>query len=343
MGLRDGELVVAGMNFTCLLQPLMHLEVPDRDCAFTLLAKALGYAIVLASTIVKAPQVTMAPTWLQASVSTFSACSPFLDVPISRCPIKEGLFHLPATCEALCNVKVCLEGLLIIVPAPGSPIQIYIILKNKSVQGLSAASFEMELVGFTIALSYCFFKKIPFSAYGELLPLLVQGLILVGLVYRFSPKLGPLTWLKAGVYCAAAPPLLSGNVSEKVIDTLFACQHAIFFLSRFPQIIENFRNKSTGQLSFATSFMNLAGCLGECWQFLVRASPSSSMLIAPVHKHSREGPGNQYPLFLKFSFTAQVVLGACLGIITHGTVFSQILMYSKPAPKVDKVGDKKSE
>eukprot|EP00850_Spirogloea_muscicola_P013830 SM000096S24859 [mRNA] locus=s96:173654:175979:- [translate_table: standard] len=246
MGLRDGELVLAGMNFTCLLQPLTRLEVPDRDCAFTLLAKALGYAIVLASTIVKAPQI-------------------------------------------------------------------YIILKNKSVQGLSAASFEMELVGFTIALSYCFFKKIPFSAYGELLPLLVQGLILVGLVYRFSPKLGPLTWLKAGVYCAAAPPLLSGNVSEKVIDTLFACQHAIFFLSRFPQIIENFRNKSTGQLSFATSFMNLAGCLVRLFTSIQERAP------------------------------ATMVLGACLGIITHGTVFSQILMYSKPAPKVDKVGDKKSE
>ena len=53
-------------------------------------------------------------------------------------------------------------------------IQIYLILKNKSIRGLSVASFELEVVGFTIALAYCIFKDLSFSAYGELVFLLLQ-------------------------------------------------------------------------------------------------------------------------------------------------------------------------
>uniref|UniRef100_A0A453PYU7 Uncharacterized protein n=1 Tax=Aegilops tauschii subsp. strangulata TaxID=200361 RepID=A0A453PYU7_AEGTS len=42
-----------------------------------------------------------------------------------------------------------------------------------------------------------------------------------------------------------------------------ASQHAIFFCARVPQIWKNFTNKSTGELSFLTSFMNFAGSLGK--------------------------------------------------------------------------------
>jgi mannose-P-dolichol utilization defect protein 1 len=53
--------------------------------------------------------------------------------------------------------------------------QILKILKNKSVRGLSVVGFELEVVGYTIALAYCLHKGLPFSAYGELAFLLIQG------------------------------------------------------------------------------------------------------------------------------------------------------------------------
>ena len=37
-------------------------------------------------------------------------------------------------------------------------------------------AFELEVVGYTIALAYCLHKELPFSAYGELLFLLIQGI-----------------------------------------------------------------------------------------------------------------------------------------------------------------------
>lgn len=36
-------------------------------------------------------------------------------------------------------------------------------------------AFELEVVGYTIALAYCLHKGLPFSAYGELAFLLIQG------------------------------------------------------------------------------------------------------------------------------------------------------------------------
>lgn len=37
------------------------------------------------------------------------------------------------------------------------------------------ASFEIECVGYTVAVSYCLYKQLPFSTYGELFFLLLQG------------------------------------------------------------------------------------------------------------------------------------------------------------------------
>ena len=55
-------------------------------------------------------------------------------------------------------------------------LQIMKILKHRSIRGLSMVAFELEVVGYTIALAYCLHKKLPFSAYGELAFLLIQGL-----------------------------------------------------------------------------------------------------------------------------------------------------------------------
>lgn len=57
------------------------------------------------------------------------------------------------------------------------------ILKHQSVRGLSMISFELEVIGYTIALAYCLHKGLPFSAYGELLFLLIQGVFTALLMF----------------------------------------------------------------------------------------------------------------------------------------------------------------
>ena len=183
--------------------------------------------------------------------------------------------------------------------------QIYVIVKNKSIKGLSVPSFELEVAGFTIALAYCLFKKLPFSAYGEIVFILAQSIACLGLIYYYAPKVGSATWLKTALYCALAPTLLSGKLDPTVIETLYACQHAIFFCARLPQIYENFRNKSTGQLSFMTSFMSFAGCIVRTFTSIQENAPLS------------------------------MLVGCLLGCLTHGTVCTQIVAYSS-APDAEK-------
>uniref|UniRef100_A0A0D3GQY5 Mannose-P-dolichol utilization defect 1 protein homolog n=1 Tax=Oryza barthii TaxID=65489 RepID=A0A0D3GQY5_9ORYZ len=128
--------------------------------------------------------------------------------------------------------------------------QILKILKHGSVRGLSVASFELEVVGYTIALAYCIHKGLPFSAYGELAFLLIQ--------------------------------VLGGKIDPALFEVLYASQHAIFFFARLPQIWKNFMNKGTGELSFLTCFMNFAGSIVRVFTSIQEKTPLSGILLVLI-------------------------------------------------------------
>ena len=54
-------------------------------------------------------------------------------------------------------------------------VQILRIVKTRSIEGLSVPSFELECVGYTVSCAYCWTMHVPFSAYGELIFLTMQG------------------------------------------------------------------------------------------------------------------------------------------------------------------------
>ncbi|CAH9109846.1 unnamed protein product [Cuscuta europaea] len=184
--------------------------------------------------------------------------------------------------------------------------QILKILKHKSVRGLSVVAFELEVVGYTIALAYCLHKGLPFSAFGEYAFLLIQALILVATIYYFSQPLGTKTWMRALLYCGIAPTILAGKIDPMLFEALYASQHAVFLFARIPQIWENFKNKSTGELSFLTFFMNFGGSMVRVFTSIQEKAPTS------------------------------VAMGSVLGVLMNGTILSQIIMYQKPIPKEKK-------
>ncbi|KAL8141123.1 hypothetical protein V2J09_007144 [Rumex salicifolius] len=191
--------------------------------------------------------------------------------------------------------------------------QILKILKHRSVRGLSLVGFELEVVGYTIALAYCLHKGLPFSAFGEYTFLLIQAIILVAVIYYFSQPLKMTTWIRALLYCAVAPTVLAGRVDPVLFEALYASQHAIFLFARVPQIIENFKNKSTGQLSFLTCFMNFGGSMVRVFTSLQEKAP------------------------------ATVVMGSVIGVVTNGTILSQIVIYMKPEARKEKKKEKKEQ
>ncbi|CAN6583177.1 unnamed protein product [Malus baccata var. baccata] len=184
--------------------------------------------------------------------------------------------------------------------------QIIKILQNGSVRGLSIISFELEVVGYTIALAYCLHKGLPFSAYGELAFLLIQALILIAIIYYYSRPMSTRTMITALLYCAVAPTILAGQIDPVLFEALYASQHAIFLSAKIPQIWANFSNKSTGQLSFLTNLMNFAGSMVRVFTSIQEQAPKS------------------------------VLLGSVIGIATNFTLLSQILMYQKQKPRAGK-------
>ncbi|KAM1118911.1 hypothetical protein ACFX2I_043172 [Malus domestica] len=180
------------------------------------------------------------------------------------------------------------------------------ILQNGSVRGLSIISFELEVVGYTIALAYCLHKGLPFSAYGELAFLLIQALILIAIIYYYSRPMSTRTMITALLYCAVAPTILAGQIDPVLFEALYASQHAIFLGAKIPQIWANFSNKSTGQLSFLTNLMNFAGSMVRVFTSIQEQAPKS------------------------------VLLGSVIGIATNFTLLSQILMYQKQKPRAGK-------
>ncbi|KAL4334970.1 hypothetical protein GQ457_07G025180 [Hibiscus cannabinus] len=147
--------------------------------------------------------------------------------------------------------------------------QIMKILKHKSVRGLCLTAFELEVVGYTIALAYCLYTGLPFSAYGELVFLLIQGIYLF-LFCCYCELLG---------FCAVAPTVLAGQIDPILFEALYVSQHAIFFFARVPQIWKNFSNKSTGEPSFLTCLMNTAGSLARVFTSVQEKAPPSGILF----------------------------------------------------------------
>ncbi|GJN32293.1 hypothetical protein PR202_gb20790 [Eleusine coracana subsp. coracana] len=194
--------------------------------------------------------------------------------------MKIGSFlSVPIDVEKLLPLLSTVLGYSIIASSTiGKLPQILKILKHGSVRGLSVASFELEVVGYTIALAYCIHKGLPFSAYGELAFLLIQAIILVAIIYYYSPPMGTKTWMKALLYCGLAPTVLAGKIDPALFEVLYASQHAIFFFARVPQIWKNFTNKGTGELSFLTCFMNFAGSIVRVFTSIQEKTPFSGIL-----------------------------------------------------------------
>ncbi|KAL6854313.1 hypothetical protein ACP4OV_019216 [Aristida adscensionis] len=234
------ELEILGMNFACVLASLSEAKIPDKGCLLPLASKLLGYGIVAASTTVKLPQ-------------GFKT----LEMRSRKRPAR-------GTKPDSMGMNIGILGYIIIASSTvGKLPQILKILKHGSVRGLSVASFELEVVGYTIALAYCIHKGLPFSAYGELAFLLIQAIILVAIIYYYSPPMGTKTRMKALLYFGLAPTVLAGKIDPGLFEVLYASQHAVFFFARLPQIWTNFRNKGTGELSFLTCFMNFAGSIDK--------------------------------------------------------------------------------
>jgi mannose-P-dolichol utilization defect protein 1 len=225
----------------------------------------------------------------------------------SRCSkvILEDLNPLDMECNKLLLSKalsfgILLGGLFVKVP------QILKVLMSGSSKGLSLPSLLIETSASLISVAYNLRKQHPFTTFGESLFIMIQNALLVALIlglrYPSSrkeksksdnqdshPSVGskdhadigsssvtrtPSVWGIFVVFFWIGIFLTSTYVLIRVpdTDTLAMFQSwsiGLIIAARVPQIMLNMMNKSTGKLSFLTTFLMAGGSLARVftiWQ-----------------------------------------------------------------------------
>jgi mannose-P-dolichol utilization defect protein 1 len=137
--------------------------------------------------------------------------------------------------------------------------QLLKLVNSKSGEGLSLSGYILETAAYIITLAYNFRLKFPFSTYGETAFIAVQNILILHLILHYTGKT-PYALAVIGGFAALAIPLFSANVvSYRHLQILQGLSIPLSLASKVPQIVTNFRNGSTGQLSAFTVFNYLAG------------------------------------------------------------------------------------
>ena len=137
--------------------------------------------------------------------------------------------------------------------------QIFNIVKSKSVDGLSAIALYSDVPLIITSVVYNVLQENPFSSYGESIAILVQNVIIVFLYWAYAkPKVS-----RQEILMTLAVFGIVGVVSFKLptdLQPLLILSNLPLLLSaRLPQIWENYKQQSTGTISFITMFLQFAG------------------------------------------------------------------------------------
>jgi mannose-P-dolichol utilization defect protein 1 len=179
--------------------------------------------------------------------------------------------------------------------------QVLKVVRSKSAAGLNALSFELETLGLAIAATYGFMLALPFTAFGEVVALLLQNIVLLACIYRYQRLSSRRSVIAILLLVAWTILATSGTLSRAHISALYDFNNLILIASRVPQISQNFQHKSTGQLSPITYGLNTAG--------------SAARIFTAVHEHA--GPA--------------MLRGAVISTLLNGVMVTQMAMYAAPS------------
>ncbi|KAF8965680.1 hypothetical protein BGZ46_000553 [Entomortierella lignicola] len=188
----------------------------------------------------------------------------YQDVPCIKYAISKGL-----------GLGIVAGGAIVKVP------QIIKIVQAHSAQGLSLLSYLLETLACVIGLAYNVRLNHPLSTYGETFFVTIQNLIILGLMLHYSGKntsaivilssflfLGNVLGRTTQFIQADGTVVTTAFVSQGALAVLQASTIPINLISKVPQIVENHKNKSTGQLSAFTVFNYFAGSLARVYTTL---------------------------------------------------------------------------
>jgi len=141
--------------------------------------------------------------------------------------------------------------------------QVLKLYRSKSAQGLSIVSTSLELAALTGSLCYSYAMGFPFSTYGEAVFIILQTAAIAFLIFCYGPRGQWAGLMYLGVYVGIMSYLLSRFAPLTLLWFLQAAVVPLVVTARMLQAWTNYKNSSTGQLSFITFCLLFFGSLAR--------------------------------------------------------------------------------
>lgn len=142
------------------------------------------------------------------------------------------------------------------------------VLEGRSARGLSLPAYVLETLAYAITTAYSYRNEFPFSTYGENLFLTIQNTIITLLIMYFPST--PLrtsqptgTRLAVASAASAASAVVLYALPKDILAMLQVATLPLSLFSKLPQIRQNARAHSTGQLSAFAVISQIVGCLAR--------------------------------------------------------------------------------
>ncbi|GLB41553.1 putative protein with repeated motif present between transmembrane helices in cystinosin, yeast ERS1p, mannose-P-dolichol utilization defect 1, and other hypothetical proteins [Lyophyllum shimeji] len=142
--------------------------------------------------------------------------------------------------------------------------QVLLILNARSARGLSLTAYMLETLSYAVTLAYSYRKGFPFSTYGENFFLTIQNVVITFLIIAYSsPPRARTSKLVTAAAATAVTFAVLYTIPDSTLSVLQAGTLPLSLFSKLPQIRQNARSQSTGQLSAFAVISQIAGCMAR--------------------------------------------------------------------------------
>ncbi|KAF7357830.1 Mannose-P-dolichol utilization defect 1 protein-like protein [Mycena venus] len=155
------------------------------------------------------------------------------------------------------GIGIVVGGSIVKVP------QLLLIVRAQSARGLSLPAYILETLSYAITLEYAYRNEFPFSTYGENLFLTIQNVLITILIILYAPRVASTDKTANAVIASLGMLVFFLGCSLIPLPMLAVLQLTTLPLSLFskiPQIQQNYRAQSTGQLSAFAVLSQVLGC-----------------------------------------------------------------------------------
>jgi mannose-P-dolichol utilization defect 1 len=180
--------------------------------------------------------------------------------------------------------------------------QILKILDAKSAEGIAISTVLLETFGYVYNFAAHVRLRYPVSTYGDFAVLILQNLVILVLMYRFSNRLATGIIILTG-YVSLLLLMCSPFFPLHFLESMILGNVLLSVASRVPQIARNFTSKSTGTLSAIT-----------CWGVFLGASARVFTTLQDVD-------------------SVNILIGYVTGACLNGIIAFQVLYYHPSASK----------